>query len=190
MPAGGQDRQHRRSAEADRRRRAAERPIRSPRTVQTLYSSNAETWRSRSGSAFKLGILKALRDEIDAGAHKWDEVVTLGATDISLPSGVLQNWPVGSPFTLHTLAGEMISISDNTAADALLRVVGRDKVEAALGHCAEVLITTRELFTLEGQPRSQGEVPVAADAAAKRAVLATVDAAAAARCRQGGDAAR
>lgn len=99
------------------------------------------------GSAFKLGVLKALRDDVDAGARKWSDVVELGAGDISLPSGMLQNWPVGAPVTLDTAASLMISISDNTATDLLLHAVGRDKVEAALG-IAPVL-TTRELFVLK-----------------------------------------
>jgi beta-lactamase class A len=99
------------------------------------------------GSAFKLGVLKALKDEIASGRRKWTDVVTLKAEDMSLPSGMLQTWPVGSPLTLHTLATLMISISDNTAADVLLKLVGRDLVEAALG-IAPVL-TTRELFTLK-----------------------------------------
>src|SRR5690606_30405286 len=65
------------------------------------------------GSAFKLGVLKALKDQIAAGQHSWDEVAELAASDISMPSGMIQAWPVGAPLTLHTLAALMISISDN-----------------------------------------------------------------------------
>jgi beta-lactamase class A len=43
----------------------------------------------------------------------------------------------------------MITISDNTATDTLIRLVGRESVEAALG-IAPVL-TTRELFTLKAE---------------------------------------
>jgi beta-lactamase class A len=137
-----------------------------------VYSSNPDVALAVA-SAFKLGILKALRDDIGSGTRKWSDVVTLTAGDISLPSGVLQSWPVGSPLTLHTLAAEMISISDNTAADTLLRVVGRDKVEAALG-IAPVL-TTRELFTLKASPELKAKYQVA-DLAGKRAVMAELDA--------------
>lgn len=52
--------------------------------------------------------------------------MTLG--EKSLPGGILQNWPKGAPLTLHTLAGLMISQSDNTAADTLLEILGRDVV--------------------------------------------------------------
>jgi beta-lactamase class A len=102
------------------------------------------------GSAFKLGVLKALQDDIDAGRRIWSDVVELTEADRSLPSGTLQTWPIGAPLTLHTLAAMMISISDNTATDTLIRVLGREAVEAALD-IAPVL-TTRDLFTLKAEP--------------------------------------
>ena len=120
------------------------------------------------GSAFKLGVLKALRDEVDAGARQWSDVVTLQAADISLPSGMLQNWPVGAKLTLDTLASLMISISDNTATDVLMHAIGRDKVEAALGIAPA--LTTRELFTLKANRELLARYQ-AGDVAAKRAVL-------------------
>jgi hypothetical protein len=124
------------------------------------------------GSAYKLGILKALKDEIEAGTHKWDEVATLIAADRSLPTGELQDWPSGSPVTLYSLAALMMSISDNTAADALLRIVGRDKVEAAVG-IAPVL-STRELFVLKADAALRARY-VGADLAGQRQILAEAD---------------
>ncbi|MCE9581441.1 MAG: serine hydrolase [Planctomycetes bacterium] len=103
------------------------------------------------GSAFKLYVLGALLEE----KHKWDEIVPLKEEWKSLPSGVLHNWPAGAPVTLHTLAVEMISISDNTAADHLLHVAGREKVEAAMSVMGNTdpsrskpFITTCEMFKL------------------------------------------
>lgn len=107
------------------------------------------------GSTFKLYVLSALVQSIAAGEHAWNEVVPL--SEKSLPSGVMQDWPSGSPVTLHTLAVQMISISDNTATDQLMRVLGREAIEAELrasGHSdpAATLpyVTTRELFILKG----------------------------------------
>ena len=82
------------------------------------------------GSAFKLAVLAALKDQVAAGALAWDDVATLEAGHISLPSGILQAWPVGSPLTIHTLASLMISVSDNTATDALIALLGRDLIES------------------------------------------------------------
>jgi len=102
------------------------------------------------GSAFKLGVLAALADGIDAGLLHWDQVVKLAAGDVSLPSGTLQTMPVGSPMTLHTLAAFMIAQSDNTATDVLMSVVGRDKVAARLG--VDFVLKTTEFFKLKADP--------------------------------------
>lgn len=79
------------------------------------------------GSAFKLFILAELNRQIAAGRRHWADVVPLDRR--SIPSGSLQTWPQGSPLTLHTLAAMMISVSDNTAADTLLHLLGRENVE-------------------------------------------------------------
>jgi hypothetical protein len=84
------------------------------------------------GSAFKLYILGALMKDIANGKRKWDDVTVLKKEWRSWPSGILHTWPEGAPLTLHTLASQMISISDNTATDHLLYLVGRERVEAML----------------------------------------------------------
>jgi beta-lactamase class A len=101
------------------------------------------------GSTFKLAVLAALRRRVAAGAMSWADVVTLDARWRSLPTGVLQEWPVGMHLTLETLAGAMISVSDNTAADALAALVGRAEVERSAPPRARPLLTTRELFVLK-----------------------------------------
>ena len=77
-------------------------------------------------SAFKLYILAELDRAVRAGERRWSDVVQLGPK--SHPSGISQNWPEQSPVTLHTLATLMISISDNSATDTLIRVIGQDKL--------------------------------------------------------------
>lgn len=76
------------------------------------------------GSAFKLAVLAGLRDEIARKQHTWSEVVPLNAGWKTFPSGVIRTWPDGTPLTIATYATQMISISDNTAADTLVHVVG------------------------------------------------------------------
>lgn len=121
------------------------------------------------GSAFKLGVLKVLMDDIAAGRRRWEDVVRLEAADRSLPSGELRLYPVGSPFTLHTLAAEMIARSDNTATDTLIRVVGADRVATALG--VDALPTTRALFQLKAD-KALSETYLTGSPADRRAVLA------------------
>ena len=123
------------------------------------------------GSAFKLAVLAALQDQVEAGAHAWDEVVELKPEWKSLPSGILQEWPDGAPLTLQTLATLMISVSDNTATDALIHIVGRERVEAKAERNRPFL-TTQELFKLK-DPRNSDllERYLAGDEAAKREIL-------------------
>lgn len=106
------------------------------------------------GSAFKLYVLAALAEDVKAGRRKWNDVVLL--TEQSYPSGQLQNWPKGAPLTLYTLAGLMISISDNTATDQLIKLLGRQRILKLIqdsGHSNRranaPFLTTRELFILK-----------------------------------------
>jgi beta-lactamase class A len=118
-----------------------------------LLSINAGE-RFAIGSAFKLWVLAEASRAIAAGERRWSDVVPLGPK--SLPSGMTQNWPSGSLVTLQTLATLMISISDNTATDTLIRALGRPKVDAAVamtGHSRPELttpvLTTNEAFALK-----------------------------------------
>lgn len=100
------------------------------------------------GSAFKLAVLKALKQLIGAGKLEWDQVVELKEEWRSVPSGQLQDWPVGAPLTLHTLASLMMSVSDNTATDALIDLVTRNSVET-ISPRNRPFMTTREFFQLK-----------------------------------------
>lgn len=105
------------------------------------------------GSAFKLAVLAALKDKVNSGAQAWDDVVTLEEKHISLPSGILQSWPIGTPLTIQTLASLMISISDNTATDMLIDIVGREVIENYAPRNVPFL-STRELFVLKDPANS------------------------------------
>jgi hypothetical protein len=143
---------------------------------EVIASHNAER-QFAIGSTFKLYVLAALSRSIARGERQWHDVVEL--SERSFPSGQLQDWPQGSPVTLHTLASLMVSISDNTATDQLIRVLGRETVEAELalsGHADPAatlpFLTTRELFLLKlGEDAPLREYR-RADEADRRAILA------------------
>jgi beta-lactamase class A len=104
------------------------------------------------GSAFKLYLLATLVEQKVA----WDKIVTVEERYKSLPSGQVQNWPAGSPATVHTLAVQMISLSDNSATDHLLALAGREEVEKRLESfglkdpAADIpFLATREFFRLK-----------------------------------------
>ncbi|MFN8510193.1 MAG: serine hydrolase [Deinococcaceae bacterium] len=101
------------------------------------------------GSAFKLAVLKTLKGQIQAGKRSWKDVVVLEEGDKSLPSGTLQTWPDGSNLTIETLASLMISVSDNTATDVLIKTLGRKTIEATLDSRHKPFLTTQELFLLK-----------------------------------------
>ncbi len=100
------------------------------------------------GSTFKLAVLKALDTLIGAGKLEWNQVVEFKDDWRSLPTGQLQDWPAGAPITIHTLASLMISISDNTATDALIDLVSRGSLET-ISPQNRPFLTTREFFQLK-----------------------------------------
>jgi beta-lactamase class A len=105
-------------------------------------------------SGFKLWVLAETARAVNAKERRWSDVIPLGAA--SLPSGITQNWPAGAPMTLHSLAVLMISISDNSATDTLMRSLGRARVDGAVamtGHArpsaTTPVLTTVEAFALK-----------------------------------------
>jgi beta-lactamase class A len=136
------------------------------------------------GSVLKIYVLHALGEAVAAGKVRWDQPLTITAPLKSLPSGVLQFEPDGTQVTVLDAATEMISVSDNTATDMLIDLVGRPAVEAALTTAGMAdpspdrpFLTTRETFilTLEQRPELARRY-LAADEAGRRALLAdTVD---------------
>ncbi|MGB7656182.1 MAG: serine hydrolase [Novosphingobium sp.] len=132
------------------------------------------------GSAFKLWVLDALAEDVARGRRKWSDVVFL--TVRSFPSGVMHSWPQGSPVTLATLATQMISISDNTATDMLIKVLGREAIAArvrATGHSAPSMmlpvLSTLEAFSLKLGPADQRAAYAAASDAQQQAMLMRLD---------------
>jgi beta-lactamase class A len=100
------------------------------------------------GSAFKLAVLAALRQQIEQGKRNWRDVVELQPEDKSMPSGILQDWFDGALLTIESLATLMISQSDNTATDTLMNRVGREAIEP-LAPQTRIFLTTREFFALK-----------------------------------------
>lgn len=113
---------------------------------QELYSLNGKE-KMAVGSSFKLYVLKALYDKMDSDG--WDKIVWLKKKDISLPSGILQDWPVGTPVTVKTISNLMISQSDNTATDILIDLVGKKYLEQNTDPRNWPFLSTVEAFNLK-----------------------------------------
>jgi beta-lactamase class A len=122
--------------------------------IRPLAAARADT-QFAVGSVFKLYILDELAAQIGAGKRRWSDVVPL--SHFSFSSVATANWPKNTPVTLQTLANWMISVSDNGAADTLIHLIGREKIEArmrAAGHSDPSrnipFLTTVEAFALKG----------------------------------------
>ena len=150
--------------------------------VLATDSMDPDGWRDRVaeradepmavGSAFKLVVLRAYEDAVAAGTLGRTDVIELTEGDRSLPSGVLQTLRPGTPVTLEVLAGLMIQHSDNTATDALMRVLGPGALEAISPRNTPFL-TTAQLFKLiAASADDQREAYAGGDAARRRAILA------------------
>ncbi|MCX6131921.1 MAG: serine hydrolase [Proteobacteria bacterium] len=122
---------------------------------QVKYEYNAAKTMA-IGSTFKLYVLDSLLEQIRLKKMQWSDQVGIRDDWKSLPSGTMQFETAGKLFTLEKLAEKMISISDNTATDHLIKTLGREKVEAAIKRSTPSerdrnipLLTTREFFFLK-----------------------------------------
>lgn len=131
------------------------------------------------GSVFKLYVLGAVQRAVLTGDISWEQSLEIDDSIRSLPTGVLQDLPSGTTVTVAEAAEKMISISDNTATDLLIRLVGRDAVEEMadeMGHhdpaLLRPLLMTREAFRLGWTDPALRDRYGAADAAERRRMLA------------------
>ena len=95
-------------------------------------------------SVFKVPLLAELMCQVAAGTRSLDDQITL-ADEMKAPgSGVLKELSAGTRLSVRDLATLMIIVSDNTATDILLALVGTDAVNARLAACG----LTRTVVTM------------------------------------------
>jgi beta-lactamase class A len=75
-------------------------------------------------SVYKLPIAMVVLKQVDQGNLKLDQKIRIEASDIVQGSQVLDENSQGKEFTLSELLQYMVSKSDNTACDVLLRLIG------------------------------------------------------------------
>ncbi|MEX0676366.1 MAG: serine hydrolase [Pirellulales bacterium] len=146
---------------------------------RVLYALR-EDERFAIGSSFKLFILGALADEVNADQRGLDNVMRLRADLKGPPHSEMASWPIDSPVTLQTLALKMISTSDNTATDHLLCLLGRERVERQMVEMGDrhaqwnrPLLSTREMTMLRDKKSPlAGSEYQELDLAARRRFLA------------------
>lgn len=147
-------------------------------TVRPLAAANVDR-QFAVGSTFKLYILDELAAQVAAKKRSWSDVVPL--SHLSFSSMGTANWPKDTPVTLQSLANWMISVSDNSATDTLIHLLGREAIEArmrAAGHSAPSrnipFLTTVEAFALKGNNfESERAAFLAGDDTTQRKLIAS-----------------
>jgi hypothetical protein len=126
-------------------------------SCQTIHQMASSTPRPLA-SEFKLFVLGALAHQIAAGHVTWDQELTvqgqLRSIGNPVGSGSLQFVPAGTRVSVRETATKMISISDNTAADMLINLVGQPSLESQVrqwSHDPQLdspFLTTRQMILL------------------------------------------
>lgn len=101
------------------------------------------------GSTFKLYVLKTLRDLAESGEINIADSIEVRDEQKSLPSGILHMSKSGYKVTIGKAAELMISISDNTATDMLIELIGRARIEVNAPANMKPFYKTREMFVLK-----------------------------------------
>jgi beta-lactamase class A len=126
-----------------------------------IVAPDGEWWeqhgdrRFAAASTVKIPIMIACYRQIDAGRWRLDETHTLAEDDKAAGSGVLLHLHAGLTLTLEDLIYLMISISDNTATNLLIRLVGME----AIGRTMRELGMTASTLgrEMKGRPALPGE---------------------------------
>ena len=79
-------------------------------------------------SVYKFPIAMAVLAQVDQGKLKLDQKIRIEASDVVQGSRILDKNSQGMEFSLAELLKYMVSESDNTASDVLLRLVGGPKI--------------------------------------------------------------
>lgn len=100
-------------------------------SVGIMDLANAEVWGLASSqplpmqSVFKAPLGAAVLAEVDARRLSLDEVITIGAEDLSPQlSAISTAWPGVTTYTVRELLVRAVRDSDNTAADVLMKRIG------------------------------------------------------------------
>lgn len=128
-----------------------------------------------TASTIKVPILIALFRQVEAGTVRLDDKLTYTAKSRVPGSGILRDLLPGIVLSVENLATLMIIVSDNSATNLLIDLVGRDNVNAAmtaLGFGRTRLVQRIDFPAIGDDPRNFA-VTTAAELAGIMAALAT-----------------
>lgn len=114
-------------------------------------------------SSSKLPVAIAMLQEVEAGKHRLDETLVLQQTDKVDGSGNMVWQPAGTVRRLDALMERMLMVSDNTAANMLVRTLG----EATLNQRAREMLGEKDV-TLTNFTQVRYDVYAELDPAARK----------------------
>ncbi len=111
--------------------------------------------RFATASVIKVAVLLALAADVDAGRFRWDPVMPVASENTAGGSGVIQHL-TPLPYTLRDLATLMIIVSDNRATNAIIDLVGMDRINTYLLHGGwQDTVLARRMMDLEARARGR-----------------------------------
>jgi beta-lactamase class A len=97
--------------------------------INTGYNAGFNAARSMpAASTIKVPVMVEVFAQLEAGRFDLQRHVMLEAGDKDYGSGELCDAPVGTTYSVADLLAKMIDISDNTATNMLIRIVGRRSI--------------------------------------------------------------
>jgi beta-lactamase class A len=109
----------------------------------------------RAASIVKIPLMVEVFRRIESGDESLDDVHTLKAEEKAPGSGVMLHLHDGVQLTINDLVYLMISISDNTATNLLIRLAGMDAVNATMDELG--MLGSNLGREMKGRPAQPGE---------------------------------
>jgi len=97
--------------------------------LETGYNAGFNAGKSMpAASTIKVPVMVEVFAQLEAGRFDLQHRVTLTPSDKDYGSGVLCDEPAGTTYPVSDLIEKMIDVSDNTATNMLIRLVGRQNI--------------------------------------------------------------
>lgn len=110
-------------------------------------------------STIKMLLIATLMQQVDAGVLSLDQTTTVEQSDIVGGYGEIQNEPVPNEVTLERLAELTVTVSDNTATNVLVDVVGYDAMQALADELdLETMQFGRKMFESPMPPQKENYI--------------------------------
>lgn len=110
-------------------------------------------------STIKMLLIATLMKQVDAGVLSLEDTTTVEESDIVGGYGEIQNEPVPNEVTLERLAELTVTVSDNTATNVLVDVVGYDAMQALADELGlETMQFGRKMFESPMPPQKENYI--------------------------------